>query len=166
LKHDFFDGYIAGTKTDADFRKEHLLDPQHVIADGRLYCAITVDESQLKTDYERDFTKSVREIRDHLLRETVRAIKEGYFSQAGVKGTLSVYAIEASGPGKGLLLQIGIRKISAGTKRKDKKPLYRLELNRDDVDARLAMTLNPPARPTRSSRANPRDVKVRRSGKR
>jgi len=166
LKHDFLDDYLAGEKMDSDFRAHHLLDPERVVADGRLYCAITIDESGFEAVYGREYTKKIREIRDHLLVVTVGAIKEGYFSHGAARETLSIYAIEGTLGGKATLKQIGFKEISDGAKRKDQRPLYHLDLSRNEVDRILERTLNPPKRPERNSSAKSQDIKVRRAGKR
>ena len=161
LRGDFFDEYIAGDKADPDFREEHCLDVQETIADGRLYCAITILE--FKTPSGHADNERIREIKQHLLIAAASVIKKAYFKNPDARVSLSIYAIGASHLGKILLKAAGfileddgkIRK--DGTQRKDGMPLYCLYLRGNLLDSLPEELIN---RRAKGSTANHGDLEV------
>jgi hypothetical protein len=149
LRPDFFDEYLAGEKTDADFRPEHCQTVDNTIADGRLYCAITIP--WFRTHRGRKDTARIRDIRNALLRETVGIITKAYFRNQSVRDKLFIYAIGASDGGDALLKNdIQFDLVNEGIGRKDGCPLYCLTVQRTSLDRLLASVLD-----KRDSRGTP-----------
>jgi hypothetical protein len=142
LNPEFFVEYIAGNKSDPDFKKEDILSIPDTIAYGILYCAITVDTRTLETIHGHEYGKPMSEIGDCLLLNTFQIIKDNYLSKTTGRDNISIYAIEATNLGKSMLRDIGYKKVLDGSRRKDEKPLYRLDLDRNNVDAVFAETLS------------------------
>jgi hypothetical protein len=141
LRPDFFDEYIAGAVTDSDFRPEHRQTVDETIADGRLYCAITIP--WFRTPQGRKDTARIRNIRNMLLRETARILRTVYFKKQSKRDKLFIYAIGASDGGDALLKNdIQFDLVNEGTARKDGCPLYCLTVHNASLDQLSASVLS------------------------